>query len=83
MSAQLPLHQPHANPERLAALRALEENWNSYGAKPPDERAIKAIEDGLSIVPMSDGGIQVELHIRDRDVEIVITPHGWLDSVLS
>jgi hypothetical protein len=67
----------------LASLRDLKDNWDSYGAKPPDERALKAVEAGLSIVPTSDGGIQIELHIGGRDVEIAITPHGHIDSVLS
>jgi len=68
----------------------LPENWDSYGASPIDPRLI---EYGLSLlneltpsqtplptmVPTSRGGIQLEWHCRDIDLEIRIESLGSLD----
>ncbi len=67
----------------------LPENWDSYGASPIDPRLI---EYGLSLlneltpsqtplpkmVPTSRGGIQLEWHCRDIDLEIRIESLGSL-----
>ena len=70
--------------ESFARIMQLPPNWDSYGAEPIRgsviERAVEALsrvmEDNSpppSIVPLSDGGLQMEWHLRDQDVEIVIT----------
>jgi hypothetical protein len=66
--------------ERIMRLPA---NWDSYGAQPVQSAlAGKAVEilslvmeedsPPPSIVPLSDGGLQMEWHLRGQDVEIVI-----------
>lgn len=69
-------------PLALAALRQMrhmEPNWDSYRAAPIDPRAVDRailILDSLSgdwhPVPMSDGGVQLELHSGGFDIEITI-----------
>lgn len=64
--------------ERLANLK---DNWDGYGAKSPDPRAIieahklftKLSGDGWQVVPTTDGGVQIERHTDGVDVEIVVT----------
>jgi hypothetical protein len=68
----------------------LEQNWDSYGAVPIDPRAIArailmldSLQGDWTPVPMSDGGVQLELHSGGFDIEIQIRavptngePHG-------
>ncbi len=66
----------------LAALRKmadLEPNWDSYGAVPINPNAIArailmldSLQGDWTPVPMSDGGVQLELHSDGFDVEIQI-----------
>jgi hypothetical protein len=65
----------------LHSLRVLKKNWNSYGARPIDPAILSAAEDFLnrlssldllspSIVPTTQGGVQLEWHDRGVDLEI-------------
>jgi hypothetical protein len=69
----------------FADLVTLEPKWDSYQAKPIQKVAIDkamALLDALlrpssptpSIVPLSSGGLQVEWHRNDQDLEIVFEP---------
>lgn len=64
-------------------LRRLKPNWDSYGGKPPDEKTIHRASDiwhelsgEWDVVPMSDGGIQIEQHCDGFDIEITVRPAG-------
>lgn len=63
-------------------LQELPENWNSYGARVINgelikqavfvlSQVMKAEYPSPSVVPLEDGGIQVEWHRKQRDLEIV------------
>jgi hypothetical protein len=64
-----------------AALRALEPGWDSYDAKPITAAAIATVK-AFALVPQSDGGIQVEIHRDQFDIEIEITAEGKIHSAL-
>ena len=64
--------------ERLAALPP---GWDSYGAKEITPLAIdgcRAFANSMSIVPTSEGGIQLEWHALGVDLEIEIAPDGTI-----
>jgi hypothetical protein len=84
------LHKPLMQLERLANL---EENWDSYGGRPVSPRAVwRSVElivrilesnaDAPSIVPTSEGGIQLEWHPTEADLELIIHPDGTVDAYL-
>jgi hypothetical protein len=65
-------------------IQTLEENWNSYGGKPINNDLIKqslsiletimqANSPAPSVVPLGDGGLQIEWHKRQQDLEIVLS----------
>jgi hypothetical protein len=56
-------------------LRQLQPNWDGYGASPISEAAIQCVEK-FAVVPTSDGGLQLELHRDDYDIEVEISPGG-------
>jgi hypothetical protein len=69
--------------EALVRIMRLPPNWDSFGAQPVQSAlAGKAVEilslimeensPPPSIVPLSDGGLQMEWHLRGEDVEIVV-----------
>jgi hypothetical protein len=71
----------------VSDLGSLPNNWNSYGARPVAIEAVVNVLKLLSLimtdaiplpalVPMSNGGIQVEWHTRGIDLEIEVTPAG-------
>ena len=78
-----------------ADLLTLPSNWDSYGAEPIQLEVVRAALSFLSrhlehdshapwIVPMSDGGIQLEWSHDDKEIEVVIAPEGeisafWFD----
>lgn len=66
---------------RLEAFRALESNWDSYGANPIAARAITTAQ-ALTAVPMPHGGVQIELHAGQADIEIEISADGMVRSIL-
>ncbi len=65
-----------ANSLWQSELRQLKENWDSYGASPISEAAIRCLGQ-FAVVPSSDGGIQLEYH-GNCDVEIDISPGGQI-----
>jgi hypothetical protein len=67
----------------LDELRGLSRNWDSNGAEPIDQGCIVAAVDTLnfvmrddapppSVVPTVHGGVQLEWHLRDIDLEVEI-----------
>jgi hypothetical protein len=52
-----------------AVLRMLKFDWNSYGAPPISEAAIRALE-SFVVVPTSQGGLQLESQEFDIEIEI-------------
>jgi hypothetical protein len=63
-------------------IQTLGENWNSYGGKPINTDLIKqalsllesimqADSPAPSVVPIGDGGLQIEWHRKQQDLEIV------------
>jgi hypothetical protein len=63
-------------------IQNLRENWNSYGGKSINNDLIQqalsvlgtimqASSPAPSVVPMGDGGLQIEWHKRQQDLEIV------------
>lgn len=71
-------HEPAPAVDVLADLRKLGPNWNSYGALPPTERALKIAETMTTnapwICPTNDGGVQIEWHCNGFDIEIRTQP---------
>jgi len=61
------------------------QDWDTYGADPLDDRAIEAakrfLSHGPAIVPLNDGGIQLEWHIDDLDLELEFDKSGKPTSV--
>ncbi len=77
----------------LQRLAELPRGWDSYGAEPLSARAAErcitwvfgALPDELaapSVVPMRDGGVQLEWHRGGVDFEIAIPPSGPLGYLL-
>ncbi len=73
--------------EGFANLLTLPDNWDGEGASPIDRdaisRALAAIEQLLtrrapapSVVPTPDSGLQIEWHLRAKDLEIEFHPDG-------
>ena len=67
----------------LIRIMQLPPNWDSYGAQPVQSvlvgRAVEILSRVMeenspppSIVPLNDGGLQMEWHLRGQDVEIVV-----------
>jgi hypothetical protein len=61
-------------------LRELGENWDGHGAGPVPEAAIRTVE-ALRVVPLSSGGLQVELHAGGGDLEVEVAADGRVRSV--
>lgn len=76
--SQHPAPEP---PKPLDRLRALNSDWNSYGAPAIDPRAISVAESILGTpgqaTPTNQGGVQIEWHCGGVDLEFVINPR-WL-----
>lgn len=62
-------------------LLSLRDGWDSYDGKPITKEAMLAV-DSVSVVPCSDGGLQLELHRDGFDIEICIGPDGRIASAL-
>lgn len=69
--------------QQIANFCNLKLNWDSYGAKPVDPNnavtailiLLNAVDDSTplpTVVPLSQGGIQLEWHCNGADLEIVI-----------
>ncbi|HWK25917.1 MAG TPA: hypothetical protein VNS09_05100 [Solirubrobacter sp.] len=70
--------------DRISDLTALAMNWDSYGARPVEaDLALQAVTFLMrvafeevpepSIVPLGDGGIQLEWHVAGIDLEIAFS----------
>lgn len=68
---------PHAD---LSSLRDLRKGWDSYDGEPITDAAIRTAEH-VYFVPLSDGGIQIELHASGRDIEVEIAPDGSVGEI--
>lgn len=62
------------------ALADLKPGWDGYNGVPTTEQAIRTAE-GIQYVPMSNGGMQIELHALGCSVEIEIGPDGRVEYV--
>jgi hypothetical protein len=63
-------------------LEDLEPDWNGYGEKAIGEKAIDTLA-WVSVVPLSNGGLQLEWHTTQFDIEIEVGPDGSLRAVSS
>lgn len=75
-----PTDDQPAPTDPLAALAALEPNWDSYGAPAIYSEAIDRCRQ-LQYIPCSDGGVQIELHSVAVSAEITIDASGEITSV--
>lgn len=73
--------------KRLFAILALNNNWDSYGAKRISDRVAGATDDLLwrvmqkntpapQIVPSANGSIQLEWHLRGIDLEVEVESYA-------
>jgi hypothetical protein len=70
---------PQLKDDWMAELRRLEPNWNSYQGRRITEEAITVLAN-FYVTPISDGGVQLEVHQDGFDIEIVIGASGKLES---
>lgn len=68
-------------PDHLSHLSELKEDWDSYGAGPITEEAIRSAR-SVAFLPMADGGVQVEAILLGGEVEFEIAPDGSLGPTL-
>ena len=79
--------QWHLLSERVAALADLTDDWNSYGAPPPNQEALASARAVLEsarekallpneIVPSVEGGVVITFHIADRHADIEVFNDG-------
>ena len=71
---------------RLRRFRSYEANWNGYGEQPISEQVVKRALVVLHyvalggpepvVVPVCDGGVQIEWHYSGMEIEVEISPHG-------
>lgn len=84
-------HLPRITKDRIRLLEHLQDNWDSYGAKPISCEVIKSatsllthisssfslqLIESVSIIPCSDGGIQLEWALNSKDFIVKIAPNG-------
>jgi hypothetical protein len=77
--------------ERLGQYLSYSENWNGYGEKAITGQAVARTVNLLTqlamegpepvVVPMSDGGIQIEWHCGGTEIEIEVPPDDRESSV--
>ncbi len=78
---------------QLDELMALAPNWNGYGEQQIDPRSRKRVmtllydvlenERPPTLVPMSDGGIQLEWVSKHKELEVEVPPSGPMFAVLA
>ena len=71
---------------RLQRFLSYEANWNGYGEQPISKQAVKHALVVLHrvalggpepvVVPVCDGGIQIEWYYNGTELEVEISPHG-------
>jgi hypothetical protein len=70
---------------KLQRIAALEDNWDTYGSRPIPPTVVARMLDVLdvvafprmpepAVVPTPEGGIQLEWHIRNLDLEVEVSP---------
>ena len=73
--------------ERLVALAALPRGWDGSSAPPIDRSKLEAVLDLLAtvarpdtptptVIPAVDGGVQIDWHVNDVDIEISLPANG-------
>lgn len=78
---------------KIAELKQLPENWDSYGSRPIQQAAIEKAADLLSflsrldlprpqIFPVPGGGVQFEFEQDRRELELEILPDGSIGFLL-
>lgn len=78
---------------KLERLLDLPPNWDTYGSKQIARTAFKTTLALLfsiansgaqppSVVPMSDGGLQLEWHTSNADLELAVSPTGEVEVFL-
>ncbi len=75
---------PDITSRRIDSFADLETDWDSYGAPPITEGSREAaklaldILDGtkVQVVPTCSGGVQIEWHNENGDLELEIMPDG-------
>jgi hypothetical protein len=70
---------PQLKDDWMAELLRLKPNWNSYQGIPITDAAIAALG-SFYVTPISDGGLQLEVHRDGFDIEIVIDASGKIES---
>ena len=68
------------NGMKLEELAMLKDGWDSYDGKAPTAEAMKTVS-YFTTVPLSNGGLQVEVHAGGADVEIEIDPDGNINDI--
>jgi hypothetical protein len=79
--------------DRMRSFLDLPEGWDSYGARPVNESTFRtaaqilcvtAIKDVVppSVVPTSGGGVQLEWHTVNADLEFTIEPNSAVEAFL-
>lgn len=69
--------------EKIASLRRLPENWDSYGATPISEETLDAAEELIAlpalpsvatprVLPLADGSVQIGWQNGDREADIEV-----------
>lgn len=66
----------------MADLAALGPDWNGYGEQAITPEAIATLA-WVTVVPLSSGGVQLEWHTEQFDIEVEVDPDGSLRSVMS
>ncbi len=66
--------------DHLNRLEILDDNWDGRGSAAPTNHAIKTAR-AICAVPLGSGGLQIELHAINADVEIEINENGQVVSV--
>jgi hypothetical protein len=62
-------------------LSGLLDNWDGYGSKSPTPEALATVE-RFALVPLHDGGIQLEAHCGGTHIEVCVLPSGQIESVM-
>ena len=77
--------------DRLQHLSQLAENWDSYGGQAPSDEAVYTAREVLSqilrdqssapaLVPLSEGGVQIEWHGDGEELEVRIGATGEISA---
>lgn len=66
--------------EKLTELSKLNDNWDFRGSSAPSDAAIRTAMN-LTAVPLGSGGLQLEMHAGEADIEIEIDTLGKITAV--